>query len=190
MASADDVVRGHSGLSMENGRLDRRHLKRATAWLVGHAGVLQRVRHHGSQRPHVHAASRSTNTIVLSRGVWKRRFAADRALIGSMLNVNMINLSRVGATPHLVLGVVPVDVHFPPLTADFNRGAVTGMVVGRVEDQVDFWLPLFLGEDPRRDDRTLDVVAKLRPGVTPDCRSGRWIGCHDRDGASPVGDAF
>ena len=53
---------------MENGRLDRRHLKRATAWLVGHAGVLQRVRHHGSQRPHVHAASRSTNTIVLSRG--------------------------------------------------------------------------------------------------------------------------
>ena len=109
---------------------------------------------------------RSTNTIVLSRGIWERRFAADRALIGSMLNVNMINLSRVGATPHAVLGVVPVDVHFPPLTADFNRGAVTGMALGGVDDQVDFWLPLFLGENTRRDDRTLDVVAKLRPGVT------------------------
>src|SRR5437867_9114277 len=112
------------------------------------------------------ARDRSTNTIVLSRGVWKRRFAADRALIGSMLNVNMINLSRVGATPHLVLGVVPVDVHFPPLTADCNRGAVNSMAVSGVDSSIDFWLPLFLGEDPRRDDRTLDVVAKLRPGVT------------------------
>jgi putative ABC transport system permease protein len=109
---------------------------------------------------------RGTNTIVLSRGVWERRFAADRALIGSPLSVSMINLSRTGATPHLVLGVVPVDVHFPPLTADFNRGAVNGMAVGGVDSSIDFWLPLFLGEDPRRDDRTLDVVAKLRPGVT------------------------
>jgi putative ABC transport system permease protein len=109
---------------------------------------------------------RGTNTIVLSRGVWERRFGADRALIGSPLNVNMINLSRAGATPHLVLGVVPVDSHFPPLTADFNHGAVNGMNLSAVEQQVDFWLPLFPGDDPRRDDRTLDVVAKLRQGVT------------------------
>jgi putative ABC transport system permease protein len=109
---------------------------------------------------------RGTNTIVLSRGVWERRFAADRALIGSPLNLNMINLSRAGATPHLVLGVVPVDVHFPPLTADFNHGAVNSMAVSGVESQIDFWLPLFLSEDPKRDDRTLDVVAKMRPGVT------------------------
>jgi putative ABC transport system permease protein len=108
---------------------------------------------------------RGTNTIVLSRGVWERRFAADRALIGSPLDVNMINLSRAGATPHLVLGVVPVDVHFPPLTADFNHGAVNATAINGVESQIDFWLPLFLGEDPRRDDRTLDVVAKLSPGV-------------------------
>jgi putative ABC transport system permease protein len=109
---------------------------------------------------------RGTNTIVLSRALWERRFASDRAVIGSMLNVNVINLSRAGATPHLVLGIVPVEVHFPPLTANFNRGAVTQMAVGAVEDQVDFWVPVFLGEDRRRDDRTLDVVAKLRLGVT------------------------
>ena len=109
---------------------------------------------------------RGTNAIVLGRGVWERRFHADRALVGSMLDVNVINLSRAGATPHLVLGVVPVDVNFPPLTADFNRGAVTSAAQSGVEDRVDFWVPLFPGEDPRRDDRTLDVVAKLRPGVT------------------------
>jgi predicted permease len=109
---------------------------------------------------------RGTNTIVLGRGVWERRFAADRALVGSMLDVNIINLSRDGATPHLLLGVVPDQVHFPPLTADFNRGSVTSMAVGGIDDLVDFWLPIFLVEDPRRDDRTLDVVARLRPGVT------------------------
>lgn len=109
---------------------------------------------------------RGTNPIVLSRGVWERRFSADRAVIGSPLNVNIINLSRAGPTPHLVLGVVPIDVHFPPLTADFNHGAVNSMAVSGVESQVDFWLPLFLGENPKRDDRTLDVVAKLRPGLT------------------------
>jgi len=75
-------------------------------------------------------------------------------------------LSRAGATPHVVLGVVPVDVHFPPLTADFSLGAVNSMAVGAVENRIDFWLALFLREDPRRDDRTIDVVAKLHPGVT------------------------
>jgi putative ABC transport system permease protein len=109
---------------------------------------------------------RGANTIVLSRGVWERRFRADPTLVGSMLDINIINLSRQGATPHLVLGVVPVDVRSPPLTADFNRGAVTQMTVGGVDDLVDFWLPLFPTENSRREDRTLDVVAKLRPGVT------------------------
>jgi putative ABC transport system permease protein len=106
------------------------------------------------------------DAIVLGRGVWERRFAADPAVIGLPLNVNTINLSRAGPTPHLVLGVVPTDVHFPPLTADFNHGAVNSMAVNGVESRVDFWLPLFPAEDLRRDDRTLDVAAKLRPGVT------------------------
>jgi putative ABC transport system permease protein len=112
------------------------------------------------------ARDQGTDRIILSRALWTRRFAADRAVIGAMLDVNVINLSRAGSTPHLVLGVVPMDVHFPPLTADFNRGAVTQMAVGDVEDQIDFWLPFPFAQDSRRDDRTIDVVAKLRPGIT------------------------
>ncbi|HVZ24230.1 MAG TPA: ABC transporter permease [Vicinamibacterales bacterium] len=112
------------------------------------------------------AQDRGSNTIVLSRGVWEGRFAADRALVGSPLDVNMINLNRVGVTPHLLLGVVPIDVHFPPLTADFNHGAVNAMAVGGVDKAIDFWLPIFPGQDPKRDDRTLDVIARLRTGVT------------------------
>ena len=111
-------------------------------------------------------ADRGANTIVLSRGVWARRFRADPMLVGSMLDINVNNLSREGATPYLVLGVVPADVHFPPLTTNFNRGAVTMMTVPGVDDQVDFWEPLFPTANERRDNRALDVVAKLRPGVT------------------------
>src|SRR5205085_4500676 len=39
---------------------------------------------------------RGANTIVLARRVWERRFAADRALIGSSLDVHMPNLSPAG----------------------------------------------------------------------------------------------
>jgi len=109
---------------------------------------------------------RGTNTIVLGRGIWERRFRADPTLVGSMLDINVNNLSREGATPYLVLGVVPADVHFPPLTTNYNRGAVTQMTVPGVDNQVDFWEPLFPQENERRDNRALDVVAKLRPGVT------------------------
>jgi predicted permease len=111
---------------------------------------------------------RGANTIVLSRGVWERRFHADPTLVGSMLDINVINLSRDGATPHLVLAVVPADVHFPPLTTNYERGAVTQMTVPGVDNQVDFWEPLFPTENERRENRALDVVAKLRTGVTVD----------------------
>jgi hypothetical protein len=38
---------------------------------------------------------RGSNSIILSRAIWERRFGADRALIGSMLDVNVINLSGI-----------------------------------------------------------------------------------------------
>ena len=105
------------------------------------------------------AADRGTNAIVLGANVWRDRFGADAHLVGSMLDVNMINLGRTGPTPNLVLGVAGVDAHFPPLTADWNLG------VGNEDDAIDFWLPqpALAGS---RDSRSLDVVAKLRRGVT------------------------
>src|SRR5579871_3529497 len=105
------------------------------------------------------AADRGTNAIVLGAHVWRNRFGADPHLVGSMLDVNMINLGRAGATPNLVLGVTRADAHFPPLTADWNLG------VGNEDDAIDFWLPEF-APIQSRDNRGFDVVAKLRPGVT------------------------
>ena len=50
-------------------------------------------------------------------------------------------------------------MHFPPLSADYNLG------VGGIEDCIDFWMPEV--RDPtRRDNGDLDVIARLRPGVS------------------------
>ena len=50
-------------------------------------------------------------------------------------------------------------MHFPPLSADYNLG------VAGIGDSVDFWIPEF--RDPtRRDNGDLDVIARLRPGVS------------------------
>jgi len=75
-------------------------------------------------------SDRGTNAIVLGRRVWENRFQADPALIGSMLDVSIINLGRSGATPNVVLGAALVDAHFPPLTSDFNLG------VGNEDDTI------------------------------------------------------
>ena len=71
----------------------------------------------------------------------------------------MINLSHVGPTPSFVVGIALADVHFPPLSADFNLG------VAGIGDSVDFWGPELL--DPtRRDNGDLDVIARLRPEIS------------------------
>jgi putative ABC transport system permease protein len=97
--------------------------------------------------------------IIIGRGLWQRRFGSDTNLVGKVLDINIINLSRVGATPSFVVGIALSDVHFPPLSADFNLN------VSGIGDSVDFWVPELL--DPRRrDNGDLDAIARLRPGVS------------------------
>jgi putative ABC transport system permease protein len=97
--------------------------------------------------------------IIVGRSLWQRRFGSDARLLGRVVDVNIINLNHVGTTPSFVVGVALADVHFPPLSADYNLG------VAGIEDSVDFWMPEF--RDPtRRDNGDLDVIARLRPGVS------------------------
>jgi putative ABC transport system permease protein len=97
--------------------------------------------------------------IIIGRGLWQRRYGSDAHLLGKVLDINLINLSRVGSTPSFVVGIALSDVHFPPLSADFN------LSVSGIGDSVDFWVPEFL--DPgRRDNGDLDAIARLRPGVS------------------------
>src|SRR5215467_2128096 len=85
------------------------------------------------------------HVIILSYGLWQRRFGADRGVIGRTVNV--------GEYPYTVIGVTAPDFRFPPdLPVSF---------------QVDAWLPP--APDPSRNERGSNnyyTFARLKPGVT------------------------
>ncbi len=100
--------------------------------------------------------------IIIGRRLWQRRFASDGKLLGKVVDVNLINLSRIGPTPSLVIGIASADAHFPPLSADFS---LAPGVVTNIGDSVDFWVPELI--DPaKRDNGDLDAIARLRPGTS------------------------
>jgi len=78
--------------------------------------------------------------VILSFGLWQRRYAADREIIGKSI--------RLDGKPYTVIGVMPQNYHFPKVA--------------------ELWTPMAMGDQERavRGSRYMDVVAKLKPGVT------------------------
>jgi putative ABC transport system permease protein len=77
--------------------------------------------------------------VILSDDVWKRRYAADPAVIGRAISIN--------GRPHTVIGVMPPRFLFP----ETQR----------------LWVPVSAYvNDLTRKDRTLQVFGRLKPGVT------------------------
>jgi putative ABC transport system permease protein len=100
--------------------------------------------------------------IIIGRRLWQSRFASDRKVLGKVLEINLINLSRIGPTPSLVTGIASADAHFPPLSADFS---LAPGVIPSLGDSVDFWVPELI--DPtKRDNGDLDAIARLGPGIS------------------------
>jgi putative ABC transport system permease protein len=83
----------------------------------------------------------SPRVVVLSQRLWQRRFGSDPNIIGQAITLN--------GEPYTVIGVMPPGFQHPKLT--------------------ELWTPLAL--DPSlmsdRRQRFLNVVARLRPGITP-----------------------
>jgi predicted permease len=81
--------------------------------------------------------------VVLSYGFWQRQFGGTHSVLGSKL--------LLGGEPYVVTGVMPSSFRFPA-------------------EQVEIWIPYSTIPDnaiPRiRPVRILDVVARLKPGVT------------------------
>lgn len=84
----------------------------------------------------------ASQVVVLSDGVWKRRFGADPGVIGRAIRLN--------GRPHTVVGVMPASFHFP--------------------DWADVWTPLGWTADERavRSNHNCTVVGRLRDGVDLD----------------------
>jgi putative ABC transport system permease protein len=77
--------------------------------------------------------------VLLSYEVWERRYQKDRGVIGRAININ--------GRPHNVIGVMPPRFLFP-------------------ENQR-LWVPIsFYQETATRDQRGLQVFARMKPGVT------------------------
>ena len=77
--------------------------------------------------------------VLLSDDVWRRRYAADRSVVGRSITIN--------GRPHTVIGVMPEGFRFP----ETQR----------------LWIPLApIAEPTRRDSRGTQVFARLKPGVT------------------------
>ncbi|MEO8191969.1 MAG: ABC transporter permease [Acidobacteriota bacterium] len=79
--------------------------------------------------------------VVLSHALWRRKFGADRGVVGRAISLD--------GEPYTVVGVMPPEFRFPPF---WQTGA-------------QLWAPLALDRNPSRDGNSLRVFARLKPGV-------------------------
>jgi putative ABC transport system permease protein len=79
--------------------------------------------------------------VVLSHGLWQRRFGADPLVIGKTVNIDGV--------PFTTIGVLPESFRFPYV-------------------EVQAWIPLTLGPDARAErlNHEFEVFARLKAGVT------------------------
>jgi putative ABC transport system permease protein len=82
----------------------------------------------------------ANNVIVLSHGMWQRRFGGDPGIVGRTISLS--------GTPVTILGVMPAGFYFPNRTAEF-------------------WRPVALNPaNASRGGHFLGVVARMKPGRT------------------------
>jgi len=97
----------------------------------------------------------SPDVVVLSHGLWQRRFGGDPNIVGQVI--------RLTGMPYTVIGVMPRGFMLPPV---FSMRLI-GLDV--VLKDADVWLPLKIESLPqRRDARMLFVLGRLKPGHSVD----------------------
>jgi putative ABC transport system permease protein len=92
--------------------------------------------------------------ILLSHGLWQRRFNADRSIVGKPIAVNGKDFT--------VVGVMPPGFQFPGET-----GTVLNIFTAPAAQ---VWVPLALTPQQweERSAHYLEVIGRLKPGVTPE----------------------
>ena len=83
--------------------------------------------------------------VMLSHGLWERRFNSDPAIVGSSLTIN--------DEPTTVVGVLPASFDF---AAVFAPGS-----------HFDLYFPFPLSPETHRWGNTMAMIGRLEPGVTP-----------------------
>lgn len=81
----------------------------------------------------------NNRVVILNHGLWKRRFGGDPKIVGQTL--------LLSGQPFRVVGVLPE-------------------ISNVIRTQSEIWRPLTLTSDSPRNGHFLDVIARLKPGVT------------------------
>jgi putative ABC transport system permease protein len=93
------------------------------------------------------------SVVLISDGLWKRRFAADKNIIGRTITLD--------ETPHTIVGVMSRGFQYPARSDLWvlgrNRGAVPTSLIAQVP--TNDWVH-------ERDAHFVSVIGRLRPGVT------------------------
>jgi putative ABC transport system permease protein len=93
------------------------------------------------------------SVVLISHGLWQRRFAGDPNVIGRTITID--------ETPHTVIGVMRAGFKFPERSDLWvlgrNRGAVPTSLISQVP--TNDWVH-------ERDAHFIRVIGRLRPGVT------------------------
>ena len=85
------------------------------------------------------AESRQSSVIVISHGLWQRRFGADPGILNTQV--------RVQGVARTIIGVMPADFRYQ-------------------DPGIDYWMPLYVGPQPEAGARLFGVRARLKPGVS------------------------
>jgi putative ABC transport system permease protein len=93
----------------------------------------------------------SGKVVVLSHGLWQRRFGSDSSLVGEKIDIN--------GQARTVVGIMPEGFQFPP---PFSRDGES------YATKHELWIPLVLTPDQynQRIDHYLRVLGRLKPGLT------------------------
>lgn len=90
--------------------------------------------------------------VVLGYGLWRERFHEDRGVIGQTITIN--------EESHTIIGVMPPAFKFPP---------PINLEGGSPDQKTDLWVPFAMDmKSGQRGAHFMRVIARLKPGVTPD----------------------
>ena len=128
-----------------SGQPEHIHITEATANLFSVLGVQPRIgRTYTAEEDRPGAGK----VAVLSYGLWKRRFGADRNILGRVVDLD--------GQPYTVLGVMPASFQFPFSTLPYS-------------EQAELWVPVAFTPDEIAD-RVREfgtfTVGRLKPGVS------------------------
>ena len=112
-------------------------------------------------RPNEGQAPGADPVLVLGYSYWQKRFGGDRSVIGKQVEINGHSVTIVGVTPKEFRGtyaIVDMDGFVPLSAAISSKGSTQTSVDAALTSVQDTWT--------HRQERSLSVLARLKPGVS------------------------